>query len=72
MEKQRLAYGPIDLAQKTGTSVQFIREQIRTGKLKASKLGRRVVIPVLSIEEWLESGMQTIAGSRSPRNPKGN
>jgi len=63
MENQQLAYGPIELAKKTGTSVQFIREQIRTGKLKASKRGRRVLIPVHSIEEWLRSGMRALAGS---------
>ena len=53
MEKQRLTYSVGELAECSRTSIGFVRQQIREGKLKASRLGRRVLIPVQCAEQWL-------------------
>ena len=44
-----------ETARRTGVSQGFIRQEIRRGNLRAAKLGRRVVVPMKSIAEWLEN-----------------
>lgn len=58
MEQERLAYSIVEFAQLTRTSPGFVRKQIRIGTLSAAKCGRRVLIPVQSAHNWLDSGMQ--------------
>jgi excisionase family DNA binding protein len=55
MGKEQLAYGPIELAKATDTSVQFIRDQIRKGRLKAVRCGRRVLVRSEWVDEWLKA-----------------
>jgi excisionase family DNA binding protein len=59
MEKEQLALGPIELAKATDTSVQFIRDQIRRGRLKAARCGRRVLIRPEWVDEWLRPSAET-------------
>src|SRR5438094_6138303 len=50
----RLALSVADVAAATSTSVQFVRAQIRLGKLKALKVGRRILVTPDSARQWLE------------------
>jgi len=57
MEHARLALSIAEFARQTGTSTGFVRKEIRSGKLAASKRGRRVLVPLDSARAWLQSGM---------------
>lgn len=50
-----LAYSTDDVAQMLGVSERHVRRQITTGKLKAVKLGGRVLILSRDLERYLES-----------------
>lgn len=43
--ENRLAFGPRELAELTGIDHRTIRQAIRSGDLRAVRLGRRFVIP---------------------------
>jgi excisionase family DNA binding protein len=53
MPESRLAFSIAELAAKTSTSIPFIRTQIRRGKLKAARVGRRVLVTPESAHTWL-------------------
>lgn len=57
MDENRLGFSTKELARMMGTSEPFIRLEIRRGKLRAAKLGRRVVVPLRSAKEWLDAAM---------------
>ncbi len=44
MEKQRLAYSVEEISEQTTLSKAFLRNEIRAGKLKVKRCGRRVLI----------------------------
>jgi hypothetical protein len=51
----QLAYSPDGAAKKTGNGRTVIFEEIRSGRLKARKLGRRTVILHSDLTDWLKS-----------------
>ena len=53
-EEHRLAYSVAELAAITSTSITFIRSQIKRGFLKASRVGRRLLITPEGARQWLE------------------
>ena len=60
----RNAWSIAEVAERNSVSKQFVRLEIQRGKLKAKRLGRRVV--VLSVEEqnWLQQApQQALAGN---------
>lgn len=51
----KLAYSITELAQVAGVGRSFIYEEIRGGRLKVRKAGRRTLILHSSASDWLES-----------------
>jgi excisionase family DNA binding protein len=58
MGRSRSAWSIAEVAERNWLSKQFVRNEIAAGRLKAKRLGRRVVIPVASEREWLEAAPQ--------------
>jgi len=56
LEVQRIAHSIREVSQLTGLSQPFIRLEIKRGNLRASKVGRRVVVLVTAMDEWLNEG----------------
>ena len=54
--KQKVAYSVKEVAQETSLSVPHLRNEIRGGKLKACRIGRRVIILHEALEEYLKRG----------------
>ena len=54
--QDRIAFSIREIAEQTGLSSPFIRLEIKRGNLRASKLGRRVVVLATDRDEWLERG----------------
>ncbi len=50
-----LAYSMPDAAKLVGVSHHLLRTQIRAGKLRAIKLGRRTVIKRTALEDWIHN-----------------
>ena len=55
MGTSRSAWSIAEVAMRNGLSKQFIRDEIAAGRLKAKRLGRRIVIPVSCEQEWLRA-----------------
>ena len=55
--QERAGYSVREVAGQYGVSEPFVRLEIKRGNLRASKLGRRVVIPIDAVEEWIENGI---------------
>jgi excisionase family DNA binding protein len=51
---ERNALSVAETAATNGVSAGFIRLEIKRGHLKAVRAGRRVLVPVRAIEEWLK------------------
>lgn len=54
--QQRIAFSVREVALQTGLSQPFIRLEIKRGNLRASRVGRRVVVLVTAMDEWLDKG----------------
>ncbi len=48
-----LSYSVADAVKASGVGRSFLYEQIRAGKLKARKLGRRTLILAADLQSWL-------------------
>jgi hypothetical protein len=59
--RERLAWGLEEFAAATDTSVSFIRLEIRRGKIRPARLGRRVVILDREAQRYLAAGLQVAA-----------
>ena len=59
----RLAYGLKDAAHHLSVSVGFLRLEIARGRLKPTRLGRRLVIRCNELERYLSTGTQGIGAS---------
>lgn len=53
--KLRIGLSINEAHQATGLSNGLIRSEIRQGKLRACRIGRRILVPMHSINEWLEA-----------------
>lgn len=56
-EAPRIAYSVANLATALEVSDHFLRRQIATGKLRAAKLGRRVVVLATDVEDFLKKNL---------------
>ena len=54
--QRRIAFSVKEVAQQTGLSQPFVRLEIKRGNLRASRVGRRVVVLVTAMDEWLNQG----------------
>jgi len=55
--QEKAGYSVREIAEQYGLSEPFVRLEIKRGNLRAAKLGRRVVVPIDSVEEWVSDGM---------------
>jgi hypothetical protein len=53
-EQNRLAISVSETADAMGISRFLVMELIRTGNLPCKRLGRRIIIPVEALDEWLK------------------
>lgn len=61
MGTQRLAWSVDEASQVTGLSKGYYRKIIKTGELRVSKAGRRVLILDVDLREWLARNVQNKA-----------
>ena len=54
--QKRIAFSVREVALQTGLSQPFVRLEIKRGNLRASKIGRRVIVLATAMDEWLEGG----------------
>lgn len=52
----KITFSVAEVAEMTGLSPNTIRKTIQVGKLKAVRLGSRVLVTQKALEEWLEAG----------------
>jgi hypothetical protein len=57
-DQQRLGFSLRRLAEATDVTVGFLRLEIRRGRLKPIRLGRRVVITATEVRRYLSEGQQ--------------
>jgi excisionase family DNA binding protein len=58
----RAAWSIREVAKRSGLSEQFVRMEIKGGRLRAKQLQRRILIPAAAETAWLESAPD--AGAR--------
>jgi len=51
----RSSWSVAEVAKRNALSKQFVRIEIACGRLKAKRMGRRVLVPVAAELEWLAS-----------------
>lgn len=51
----RLSFGPNSAANVAGIGLTKLYEEIKAGRLKAKKFGKRTLITATALEEWLNS-----------------
>jgi excisionase family DNA binding protein len=56
---QKMAYSVEEVAEQTTLSKSHLRNEIRDGKLKARKIGRRVLILNEDLQAYLKKGVET-------------
>ncbi len=52
-EIERLAYGVAEAARAIGVSYKVLYDLIKSGRLRAARVGRRIIIPRSALEELL-------------------
>ena len=55
-ETKKIAYSVEEISEKTSLSKAFLRLEIRRGKLKIKRFGRRVLIRDEDLREYIENG----------------
>lgn len=55
---RRLAFGLREAAATLGVSQAFLRIEVRRGRLRPVRLGRRVLVSTAELQRYLEQGMQ--------------
>jgi excisionase family DNA binding protein len=53
--QDRSSWSIEEVAKRNGLSAQFVRLEITRGRLRAKRVGRRVLILLASEREWLET-----------------
>ena len=56
IENTKMAFSVEEIAEKTTLSKAFLRFEIKRGKLKVKRFGRRVLICEADLREYLENG----------------
>jgi excisionase family DNA binding protein len=54
--KQKIAYSVEEISEQTTLSKAFLRLEIKRGKLKISRFGRRVIVRDEDLREYLATG----------------
>ncbi len=57
IEGERLCLSVAETAQSVGVSKPTVWAAIAQGRLKVARAGKRVLVPVASIHEWLQASM---------------
>jgi hypothetical protein len=57
--RTRVAWSLGELSSSYGVSIGLLRKEIRLGRLKSRRLGRRIVVLVSDLEDYLSSGAAT-------------
>ena len=57
-KREKLAYSVDEVSEQTSISKSYLRNAIRDGRLKVSRIGRRVIIRHDALEEFLKQGEQ--------------
>jgi excisionase family DNA binding protein len=65
----RLAVSPAEAARLAGVGRTTIYEAIGSGALRSLKIGKRRLIMIVSIREWLETAQQAVASAAQRRAP---
>ena len=55
IQHKKLAYSVKQLSELVGVCERKIHYEIKEGKLKTSRIGRRVLIPNYEVDRWLEA-----------------
>ncbi|HMS41118.1 MAG TPA: helix-turn-helix domain-containing protein [Pyrinomonadaceae bacterium] len=53
---QKLAYSVDEISKQTSLSKAFLRLEIKRGKLKVKRFGRRIIVCQANLREYLENG----------------
>ncbi|MCB1782629.1 MAG: helix-turn-helix domain-containing protein [Alphaproteobacteria bacterium] len=51
----RLSFGPVGAANVAGIGLTKLYEEIKSGRLKAKKFGKRTLVTAAALEDWLNS-----------------
>lgn len=62
---QPIAVGLAAASQMIGLSVDFLRGAVRRGDLRASRLGRRLVVKTAELEAFVDRGMKRESAKRN-------
>jgi excisionase family DNA binding protein len=54
----RMAWGLSEIAESTGLSVEFLRAEVRAGRLPIRRFGRRVLVKNDDLETYLNRGSE--------------
>lgn len=57
-EQNRIAYSVEEISQQTSLSKAFLRLEIKRGKLKVKKFGRRVLVRDEDLREYIANGSE--------------
>ena len=52
----KLALSVQEVAERVGVCPPLIYSEIREGRLKALRVGKRLIIPLTAVNDWLEVG----------------
>ena len=55
LQSGKIAYSVDELSDRTSLSKPFLRNEIRSGRLKAKKVGRRVLVMNQDLDEYLSN-----------------
>jgi excisionase family DNA binding protein len=55
---QRIAWGLHDIANATGLSMGFLRNEVRAGRLSVRRFGRRVLVRDEDLKSYLDRGSE--------------
>jgi len=56
MEQEKKALSPEECAEKLGISICLCRKKIQDGTIPSKKVGRRIIVPTVQLDKWLEGG----------------
>ncbi len=51
----KLSYGPVSAASIAGIGLTKLYEEIKAGRLKAKKFGKRTLVTAAALEDWLNN-----------------
>lgn len=55
---QRMAWGLGDIAELTGLSIAFLRNEVRAGRLPVRRFGRRVLVRDEDLKAYIDHGSE--------------